>query len=349
MRMSEDIHETLSCIQELLLKKAYNNEEQVRLSLIARLCLCLGWNVWNPRIFYPEYSVNKDGKKSRIDIVLFSSEIENPIPNVYIEINRLGTLSKQNIDKWMKQLDDYNAPKTASITILTDGQFWLFFDYTYGRGELSQKHFLTINLLDSSQKKIIQGFRTYLLKEMFPDKALSKAKIELQKIRLCSSVQFGKSHYKEIAENYPKNNQYEITQIFLADKSEPISLKDIEFYWDRDIRPVYPEMMKESKSKTSKKKPESVWVIDKWHKASNWIDIKKIVYGNLIDRIASLNIPHPYNVTKDKNLFKHALKLRDSYYAQGNLSSGAVLSHCEYILRTLGYDPSSTLRIKYAK
>lgn len=347
--MSEDIHATLSNIQNLLLKKAYSNEEHVRLSLIARLCLSLGWDVWNPKIFYPEYPVNKDGKKARVDIVLFSNEIENPIPSVYIEIKRLGTLSKKNIDKWLKQLDDYNSPKTASITILTDGQFWLFFDYTSGTGDLSQKHFLTIDLLNSSEKSIIKGFRTYLHREMFPDKSLTKAKSELQKIRLCNVVLYGKSHYKEIAEKYPKNNQYEITQIFLADKGEKVSSKDIEFYWNRDIRPVYPEMMKGKRTVIARQKPDSVWVIDKWHKTSNWIDIKKIVYGNLIDRIASLDIPHPYNVAKDKNLFKHALKLRDGYYAQGNLSSVAVLSHCEYILRSLGYDPSSSLRIKYAR
>lgn len=347
--MSEDIHVTLSSIQERLRKKAYSNEEHIRLSLIARLCLCLGWDIWNPKIFNSEYPVNKDGKKARIDIVLFSNEIDNPIPSVYIEIKRLGTLSRKNIDKWLKQLDDYNSPKTASITILTDGRFWLFFDYTSGTGDLSQKLFLTIDLLNSSHKSIIKGFRTYLLREMFPYKSLSKAKSELQKIKLCNIVMYGKSHYQEIADKYPQNNQYEIAQMFLADKGEQISLKDIEYYWDRDIRPVYPEINKGVGNVKSSNKPESVWVIEKWHKTSNWIDIKKIVYDDLLNRIVSLDIPHPYNVTKDKNLFKHVLKLNDGYYAQGNLSSGAVLSHCKYILRILGYEPSRALKIKYAK
>ena len=183
---------------------------------------------------------------------------------------------------------------------------------------------------------------------MFPDKSFSKAKSELQKIKLCNIVLYGKSHYQEIADKYPQNNQYEIAQIFLADKGEHISLRDIEYYWDHDIRPVYPDINRDGREVKTRNKPESVWVIDKWHKTSNWIDIKKIVYDHLLNRLVSLDIPHPYNVTKDNNLFKHVLKLKDGYYAQGNLSSGAVLSHCKYILQALGYDPSGSLKIKYA-
>ena len=62
--MSESLRDILEDIHRKLVAGAYQNEEHVRLSLVAREVQGLGWDIWNPGGSGYEVSYCKSGRKS---------------------------------------------------------------------------------------------------------------------------------------------------------------------------------------------------------------------------------------------------------------------------------------------
>ena len=70
------MHELLLDIRQRLLSKEYQNEEHVRLSLVARVVQELGWNIWNPTEVYTEFKATKKEYHTRVDVALFTPGFE---------------------------------------------------------------------------------------------------------------------------------------------------------------------------------------------------------------------------------------------------------------------------------
>lgn len=167
----------ISDIHQKLVSSAYNNEEHVRLSLIARVLQNLGWNIWDPCEVNSEYNATPLEDSTRVDIALFSTARR---PDVFIEVKAVGKLSSDSLQKAERQLRNYNRDNTALFSIITDGRFWRFYLSQSG-GKFSEKCFKVIDFLTDDLDGIEVTLSTFLKKsEIENGKASSEAQTFLR-------------------------------------------------------------------------------------------------------------------------------------------------------------------------
>ena len=123
----------------------YNNEEHIRLGVVCRLLVELGWDIWHPRAMRPELPANSKEDATRVDLALFMPP-QFLRPAVFIEIKAAGKLMP-SLGFAETQLRDYNRNNQADISVLTDGRYWRFY-LSSAAGEFSYKCFEKIDLLD---------------------------------------------------------------------------------------------------------------------------------------------------------------------------------------------------------
>lgn len=163
--------EILQDIQTKLLGEVYTNEEQIRLSLVSRILQSLGWNIWNPKEVWAEYSAVPEEDRGRVDLALF---VRSFAPSVYIEVKALGKLDT-DLERTERQLRDYNRNNTALFTIITDGRQWRFY-YSQTGGEFSKKCFKIFDLIDDDLDDIEKFLLAFFSKsELITDSAKEQA------------------------------------------------------------------------------------------------------------------------------------------------------------------------------
>lgn len=148
----------LAEIHANLRKSLYKNEEHVRLSIVSRVLMELGWNVWNPTEVYPEFPVAKSEDATRVDLALFA--FPGGSPSVFLEIKSPGKL-EDNLSQIELQVRNYNRDNTAQIALLTDGQRYRFYLPQAG-GEFSQKCFEKVDLLRDDLNDVELSLRKFL-------------------------------------------------------------------------------------------------------------------------------------------------------------------------------------------
>ncbi len=99
--------DTLADIRQMLLNGSYQNEEHVRLSLVARVLDKLGWNIWDPKEVNSEYVAVRTEDNTKVDLALFSSRN----PAVFIEVKAHNKIL--DLKKTEQQLRNYNRDMTA--------------------------------------------------------------------------------------------------------------------------------------------------------------------------------------------------------------------------------------------
>ncbi len=155
------MQEIIEDICEKLKSNSYQNEEQVRFSIVARILQNLGWNIWDPKEVYTEFKVLPEEDATRVDLALFLNQYSPP--SVFIEIKTVGKI-ESDLSRIEYQLRDYNRNNTAQFSIITDGQNWRYY-YSQTGGEFSQKCFKTFNLLKDDVEDIVLSFISFLSKE----------------------------------------------------------------------------------------------------------------------------------------------------------------------------------------
>ncbi len=158
--MDEALRSALDDIRRKLNAGAYQNEEHVRLSLVARIVQALGWDIWNPREVCTEYAVAPDEDRTKVDMALFARD---GYPAVLIEIKAVGKM-EGNLEVIETQVRNYNRDITAPFSIITDGRIWRFY-YVKGEGTFSQKLFDKLDLTESNTFKTAKKLESYLLKD----------------------------------------------------------------------------------------------------------------------------------------------------------------------------------------
>ena len=151
--------DTLADIRLKLDARSYSNEEQVRLAVVARLLQQLGWDIWNPRVVFPEFQVERSEDRTKVDFALFPKGAGDP--SVYIEVKPVGGFGTEpTLGIAEKQLRDYNRNNTAPICVLTDGRNWRFY-FAQESGEFRNKCFKVLDLLrdpTEEQDRALQAF-----------------------------------------------------------------------------------------------------------------------------------------------------------------------------------------------
>lgn len=151
---------TLTEVCQLIERKAFRNEEHIRVCVVCRILSKLGWNIWNPDEVDLEFAVAPHEDLTKVDIALRSTPLR---PDVFIEVKALGQI-RRNLGDIERQLRDYNRNNTAMFSIITDGAEWRFY-YSQAGGEFSQKCFKVLNLSRESVEDVELSFKTLLEKK----------------------------------------------------------------------------------------------------------------------------------------------------------------------------------------
>jgi|GEM_PF-3916409 len=154
-----NLKSTIKKIQSLLKEGAYEREEHVRFSLISRILLDLGWDIWNPKEVHTEFPMRKPvSGKGFVDLVIVNTKTK--IPWVFVEIKRDG----RSLDNHEPQLSEYLSQNMAPYSILTNGDEWRFY-LSREIGEMSDRLFNRFFIRDGNSLKIATFFSHYFSKK----------------------------------------------------------------------------------------------------------------------------------------------------------------------------------------
>ena len=139
MEFADSLKEFCNRVKNLRTK--IKTEEATKTSLIMPFFSLLGYDVFNPLEFVPEYTADVGIKKGeKVDYAIVDKK-QNPI--ILIEAKFCG----ENLSKHGGQLFRYFATTTAKFGILTNGIVYQFYTDLEELNKMDKAPFLTVNLL----------------------------------------------------------------------------------------------------------------------------------------------------------------------------------------------------------
>lgn len=131
------------------LKDNIYTEEATKTSLIMPFFAMLGYDVFNPSEFVPEYIADVGIKKGeKVDYaILFDG-----VPSILIEAKSIT----EKLDKHSSQLFRYFGTSKAKFAILTNGVIYQFFTDLEETNKMDEKPFLEINMLDIKEYQVAE-------------------------------------------------------------------------------------------------------------------------------------------------------------------------------------------------
>jgi hypothetical protein len=117
-----------------ILKNQITNEESTKTSLILPFFRMLGYDIENPQIISPEYTVGTD----KVDY----SIMQNSMPLLFIEAKNV----KENLNKHVDQAKKYFNNSDVKIICLTNGLIYNFYSDMNKDNEMDNDPFLSLNI-----------------------------------------------------------------------------------------------------------------------------------------------------------------------------------------------------------
>ncbi len=128
-------------------KSNIQTEEATKMSFIIPFFQMLGYDVFNPSEFVPEFTADIGIKKGeKVDYAIFI----NGSPSILIEAKWCG----EKLDKHDSQLFRYFATTNAKFAILTNGIIYKFFTDLDEKNKMDSKPFLELNLLEVKDTQV---------------------------------------------------------------------------------------------------------------------------------------------------------------------------------------------------
>ena len=146
------LDETISQVQENLRKGRFPSEAAVSTGAVLPILNALGWQVFNPSVVTPEYTV--EGR--RVDFALCRS---NGQPVVFLEVKRVGVAESGE-----RQLFEYAFHRGVPLAVLTDGQEWNFY-LPAGEGNYQDRRVYKLDLLERDLSECSYRLGRYLSHE----------------------------------------------------------------------------------------------------------------------------------------------------------------------------------------
>lgn len=147
-----DLNEKLNQLSERIevIKGSIQTEEATKTSMIMPFFQLLGYDVFNPLEFVPEYTADIGIKKGeKIDYAI----LIDGKPLIFIECKACG----ENLEKHNSQLFRYFAATlSAKFGILTDGITYRFYTDLEEKNRMDDTPFLTFNLLNLQDRDIAE-------------------------------------------------------------------------------------------------------------------------------------------------------------------------------------------------
>lgn len=153
------------------LKDAISTEEATKMSLIVPLFQVLGYDVFNPEEFLPEFSADVGIKKNeKVDYAI----VINGAPTILVECKWCGVA----LEKHDSQLFRYFGTTTAKFAILTNGVIYKFYTDLDEANKMDLTPFLEIDLLNLKENLIPELKKFH--KDSFDPEALVSVASELK-------------------------------------------------------------------------------------------------------------------------------------------------------------------------
>lgn len=152
MEFAEKLKEFCNRLKNI--RSKIKTEEATKTSLIMPFFSLLGYDVFNPLEFVPEYTADVGIKKGeKVDYAIVDKK-QNPL--ILIEAKYCG----ENLTKHGGQLFRYFATTSAKFGILTNGIIYQFYTDLDEQNKMDKTPFLTVNLLSLKDSTIpyIQKF-----------------------------------------------------------------------------------------------------------------------------------------------------------------------------------------------
>ncbi|WMJ23487.1 type I restriction endonuclease [Paludicola sp. MB14-C6] len=131
------------------LKDNIQTEEATKTSIIMPFFALLGYDVFNPDEFVPEFIADVGIKKGeKVDYAI----LNDGLPVILIEAKWIG----ENLQKHDSQLFRYFGTTAAKFAILTNGQYFRFYTDLQEKNKMDEKPFLEINILDIKENQVAE-------------------------------------------------------------------------------------------------------------------------------------------------------------------------------------------------
>lgn len=131
------------------LKESITTEEATKTAVIMPFFAMLGYDVFNPQEFVPEYTADVGIKKGeKVDYAI----IDNGEPVILIECKAIT----ENLDRHDSQLFRYFGTTSAKFAILTNGILYKFYTDLDNPNKMDKDPFLTINILEIRDNQVTE-------------------------------------------------------------------------------------------------------------------------------------------------------------------------------------------------
>lgn len=191
-----------------MLKDTISTEEATKMSLIVPVFQILGYDVFNPLEFCPEYTADVGIKKGeKVDYAI----LENGQPNILIECKSCS----EQLDKHSSQLFRYFGTTPAKFGILTNGIVYRFYTDLEESNKMDLVPFLEIDMLSLKESSITE-FKKFCKENFDRDKIFSTAE-ELKYSSLIKSVL--SSEFEKPSEEFVR---FILTNIYEGQKNQRI-------------------------------------------------------------------------------------------------------------------------------
>lgn len=149
------------------LKSTITTEEATKMSLVVPFFQLLGYDVFNPTEFCPEYTADVGIKKGeKVDYAI----LENNLPTMLIECKSCS----EKLDKHSSQLFRYFGTTTAKFGILTNGILYKFYTDLEETNKMDLIPFLEVDITNLKESSINQ-LKKFIKSNFDRDKIFSTA------------------------------------------------------------------------------------------------------------------------------------------------------------------------------
>ena len=129
------------------MKNNVQTEEATKTALIMPFFSMLGYDVFNPQEFVPEFTADVGIKKGeKVDYAIIKDEE----PVILIECKAIT----EDLEKHDSQLFRYFGTTSAKFAILTNGQYYRFYTDLDNPNKMDETPFLSINILDIRENQV---------------------------------------------------------------------------------------------------------------------------------------------------------------------------------------------------
>ena len=179
------------------LKDSIQTEEATKTSIIMPFFSMLGYDVFDPQEFVPEYTADVGIKKGeKVDYAI----LKDGKPCILIEAKSIS----ENLDKHNSQLFRYFGTTEAKFAILTNGIRYKFYTDLEQPNKMDAKPFLDVNILDIKENQVTEL------------KKFSKSSFDVDKIFDTASNLKYSTQFKTVFANELQNPSDSFVSLFVS-------------------------------------------------------------------------------------------------------------------------------------